>query len=219
VESGTLYINPNNKTTTAVKPLLTCVEEVPGSENGFDYIAHFNYENLNSLDIYIPFGTDNILSGAEGSYMADNQPQLFKAGGGTFDVYFSGSDLTWTISSMDNLNKSSVSVTANFCSSKCVDYSIKKSYKESDDEEITELPEKISIYPNPVVDRAMVQMNEDLLNDAILLFDSQGKIYNIEVNKVSNNGFEIDLAGKKPGLYFIRVNTVSSIKNIRIIKQ
>ncbi len=153
--------------------------------------------------------------------MANDQAQLFKAGGGTFDVYFDGSDISWSLSSVENLVISAHNASANIDSPRCDDgFITKKSYSSKDAADHLNLSNsESSVYPNPVTDIVKVRMNAELANDDVTLVDMHGRILSVAASRIDKNALELNLSGVKPGLYILRVNTVDSIRNVQLMKQ
>ena len=114
---GYLYINPKGGSAKKIKPILNCVDTLVGHPSGFAYVAHFSYENANSTPVYVPIGSDNIIT-ALGSY-SGVQPMLFTPGGGNFDIYFDGLKLTWTVKTYQGNSKTAVASDASVGSARC----------------------------------------------------------------------------------------------------
>jgi len=216
-ENGTLYVNPNKQSTKSVKPKLICVEENFDPTIDYPFVAHFQYENGNAQDIYIPIGEENILIGVEGGFMALNQPQLFKAGGGTFDVYFDGNKLIWKVTSIERTKRTAVASEASSSSARCTS---KKSFSQSDDlEDLLKPSDEITIYPNPAFDKATIVIDGDIENAELFLVDVQGRINSIGITRLNSSTLELDLSAIKPGFYFVRVKANGYIKHAQLIRQ
>lgn len=73
-----------------------------------------------------------------------------------------------------------------------------------------------SVYPNPVTSGKITVVNHspETIN-SILVFDTQGKIVKtVQPNKIN---IEIDLSGLNKGIYYLRVQTKSTVSNNKII--
>ena len=208
--AGELFVNPYGPGTRAVKPSLDCITKDKGV-----YTAHFVYKNDNDYDVFVPIGADNIMIG--GGLTNQPQPEMFYSGGGTFSVEFDGSQLSWTVSSIGEGHKVSMSTNANSFSKKC---NFNKSLDLSQEEEPIESIVTMRAYPNPTSDLVYVELSNNSVSvKSIVVFDSYGKIYSIEPNSVDHN-IQVDLTGVNPGLYFIKVTLDDNKEEIlRVIKQ
>ncbi|MEA3476954.1 MAG: MBG domain-containing protein, partial [Bacteroidota bacterium] len=212
--NGTLYVNPSGPGTKHIKTTLLCVEDIPPDSSGFTLIAHFEYENKNSSGVFIFIGEDNELIG-EGSFNGINQPELFLKGGGTFDVPFDGSKLTWTVASYNHQgHKTSVASQASSSSSKC-----NKSDEIEQDDEILNAITESSAYPNPVRDRVHIELKQEVSANDIFVYDVYGKLYPVQVSHSTNQSYELDFSGLISGIYIIKINMVDAIETFRIVKQ
>ena len=212
--SGTLYVNPSGPGTKHIKTQLACVEELLTPDSlGHTFIAHFEYENDNSSDMYIPIGSDNLLEG-NGSYYGDNQPAVFIAGGGSWTAGFDGNRLTWKVSSFrHNGHKTSVASQASSKSSKC-------NKSELLEEDITAELSEIKVYPNPVTDKVFIEFtNEQSANAEVMLYDLYGRMHPVSISGRTDISLEINMTGMKAGMYFIKIHDGGKFKLARIIKQ
>lgn len=73
-------------------------------------------------------------------------------------------------------------------------------------------PYDITVYPNPTND--IISISHATIGDKIILFDAMGK--QLQVIKVSNSSFTIDLSKYSPGIYFIKSNNGLTTKIIKI---
>jgi hypothetical protein len=82
--------------------------------------------------------------------------------------------------------------------------------------------EGIVVYPNPVRDRAVIQIDdltEAPSNDRIFILDRVGKSYKVNSQwDAQNKLLEIDFAEMGTGMYFIKVNTETGSKSVRVMK-
>jgi hypothetical protein len=80
----------------------------------------------------------------------------------------------------------------------------------------------ITAYPNPVRDRVVIQIDELTQapsSDDVHILDRVGKSYQVNPEWDSQNKLlEIDFAPMGTGIYFIRVNTMSGTKSVRVMK-
>ncbi len=79
-----------------------------------------------------------------------------------------------------------------------------------------ELNTVVSLYPNPTSDLVNLTMADNVGKVQINVLDISGKSY-IEMYSKSKN-IEIDLSGLESGVYFVRVNSDTGQKTIRLIK-
>jgi hypothetical protein len=225
--AGSLYVNPSGSGAKAIRPILTCIEQV--SANGYTYIAHFKYENKNSTDIYIPIGPDNSITG-KGSFSTVNQPQLFKAGGGAFDVPFDGQKIVWQVTSIESGRKASAASEASSTSSKCPGKTSKaltsldtdlvlSDDKALDAEFVSEMPVvNSSVYPNPVTDKVTIEFNGLTEKSRITIMDLSGRSYPVKKLTQYNNHLELDLGSLSPGIYIVIISDDLFTHQFRVIK-
>lgn len=214
VYNGTLYVNPSGPGTKHIKTTLLCVEDIPPDSSGFTYIAHFEYENKNSDDVFIFIGEDNELVG-EGAFNGINQPQLLLKGGGTFDVPFDGSKLTWTVASYNHQgHKTSVASQGSSTSSKC-----NKSEEIEQGGELNDAITESKVYPNPFRDKIYLELSMEVSTGDIYVYDVYGKLNQVQINRTNNQSYELDLSGLISGIYIIKVNMGDTIETFRIVKK
>lgn len=98
-------------TNAAVKPVLECVV----NNGGGYFTARFGYQNLNTVNVTIPVGTNNKFTPTPTNR---GQTTVFLPGRQqfVFDVPFNGSNLVWSLKGPDNLNRTS---TASSTSAAC----------------------------------------------------------------------------------------------------
>ena len=215
VESAILYVNPYGPGTRAIRPVLNCIEEL--GENF--YIANFEYENRNDEAVYIPVGPDNLLTGTGIDWFAsDAQPTMFLPGGGSFVVYFDGSELSWVISSLDEDHKVSSAANANSSSTKC-NGSFKSASVGTNSSEEPEGPDRLKAHPNPVSDRLFLTMKgiEDYQN--IQVNDLTGRYYPVKFERAGSDVMEVDLSDLPRGQYIIRVILEEQTQVVQVIRQ
>jgi hypothetical protein len=77
-------------------------------------------------------------------------------------------------------------------------------------------------YPNPVRDRVVVQIDElteEPSSDDVRILDRVGKSFQVKSAWDDQNKLlEIDFAEMGTGIYFIKVNTISGSKSVRVMK-
>jgi hypothetical protein len=214
--NGPLYVNPNGSGTQQIKPKLKCVEKLSAPDSsGFWYIANFEYENSNAMDVYIPIGADNYFSGSA-AYNGVNRPQLFKSGGGAFTVPFDGNMLVWTvISYKSNGQKGTYIARANSSSNACV---------KSEEAEAPVMPVEeindLKAYPNPTSGKVYIDLGGNTVTAKdILVNDIYGRAYRADLTGLPSDRLELDLSGYKAGIYIVRINTGKSVETIQIIKK
>jgi hypothetical protein len=216
--NGQLYVNPYGSTAKQVCVSLQCVEVLsPPDSSGFTYLAHFTYSNTNPTDVYIPIGADNNLSGS-GSYNGINQPKLFKAGGGTFNVPFNGVLLKWTVKSYKKTVKTSSVAQASSSSCHCT-----RSAEAEAPPVISgdQAGSGLKLYPNPTTGIVYIDLNgEKVTGKDISIFDIYGRSCATQTVSASDQQLQLDFSGYKSGLYILRINTgIESTSVFRIIKK
>ena len=229
---GTLYVNPKGWGATGVKPILDCIQVLSNNHSsGYQYVARFSYRNANSVPVYIPIGTDNMIT--SGGRYSGNQPTVFMPGSNKFEIYFNGAQLTWTLKTYEQSIKVSLSAITSSSSYQCeikqilansIQMSTGKSLGTPSDlistidnrEEI--LINTLTAYPNPVSD--MVTITWKLISGKDLaITDLSGRQYHAKgIRKLTENSIELDISGFKTGIYLVRVKGESSYKVLRIIK-
>jgi len=213
---GTLYVNPSGTGCYAVRPILRCIEARKNSE--YAYVAHFEYQNKNATDVYVPLGENNMLV-AEGEFMALDQPVLFLSGGGSFDAYFNGEKLIWRVSSLESGRKTSVASEASSSSSRCKKGDSKKSAALTVEDELPSINLEYGAYPNPVTGKLMIRLEEESSSLMVRVLDLSGRMHSIDAVFMGSNLIELDMTHLESGLYLIKLDTGSSETIFRIMKE
>ena len=60
---------------------------------------------------------------------------------------------------------------------------------------------KISIFPNPATDKAIVEWSNDIIINKIIVSDASGKI--VLSQKTTTNSFQLQTSNWEKGIYFI----------------
>jgi hypothetical protein len=217
-EAIILYVNPFGPGTRAVRPVLDCVEELFDHESGFQFIAHFRYENENDEVVYIPEGENNHLN-AEGQFQIENLVEAFLPGEGYFNVLFDGSKLVWEVTSREEGHYASVGSEASSGSSKC--HNNKKSMQANSfsSSESLDTGSGILVYPNPASERVFVRLNGNVESENVMIIDFLGKSYPVHADRININELEIDLNGMIPGLYMLRIKTEGMYEVVHFVIQ
>ncbi len=215
-ETGTLHVNPYGPGTRAVKPILNCIEEIDANY----YVANFEYKNENDVAVYIPEGDDNMLTGTGIDWENfEGLPTMFEPGGGTFVVYFDGSELSWTVNSRDQNQKVSNAANANSSSTKC-QTNIKSAQVSVEIVEEELDSDQLVAYPNPVVNKVYLIMKDIENYKLIQLYDFTGRVHAITSIDKRADLLEIEMAQLSAGNYFIRVIMEDdSSRVVQIIKE
>jgi hypothetical protein len=206
-QNGTLYVNPFGVGTKAVRPFLYCVEELSAPVEGFHYVAHFGYKNMNAIPVAVPLGSENFIQ-SEGSYYG-NPPAVFAPGEGTFDIYFDGYKLNWVVKSMESTKKTAMASVASSSSNRCNRY-----------ERATGLAVE-ALYPNPVSDILKVLIN-DIPQQVSASFYNEltAKNYNAKSSTGQfANEIQIGVQNLPPGLYYLKLLVNNKIFSFRIVKE
>jgi hypothetical protein len=192
---GTLYVNPKSNGAKNIKPVLLCVSQLPPNHpSGYAFVAHFSYQNQNSSPVYIPIGPENYLQ-STGSYDGSNQPIVFNAGGGTFDVPFDGTKLTWVVISFRGNQKTSSASDASSTSNRC-------STSKVEEEALG-----IFAYPNPAQDYVNIAIGEmEIESNDIRISDIVGRDYtNAAEFSYYNGDLQINTSRLPRGAYLLTV--------------
>jgi hypothetical protein len=208
------YINPYGPGTRAIKPELNCVEELPSGL----YIANLEYRNDNDEAVYIPAGSeDNLLTGTGINWeLSDPVPSLFEPGGGIFQIYFDGTELSWVVNSLEEDHKVSSAANANSNSTKCKKTKSAFISAEIEEEELD--PNLLLVYPNPVTDKVHLTMEDIEHYKMIMIYDIAGKPHPVTSIEERRNNLEIDMAQLSAGYYFIKILMEDEIKVVQVIK-
>ncbi|MFT5972695.1 MAG: hypothetical protein ACJAZC_002892 [Cryomorphaceae bacterium] len=209
--NGTFYVNPSGPGTKQIKPNFLCYQELSTpDENGYSFVAYFNYVNQNQEDVYIPIGQDNVVFGTASVDISD-QPTLFLSGGGMVTMPFDGQSFTWQITSRRK-NGIKGAIPANTSNSTC------NGANKSNNTPF-HLAEAITVYPNPSSGLVFIHINEEIKESVKLqLFDSMGRELNLETT-TSDGVFELDLSSFKRGLYLLRASIGNEIEVKKVVKQ
>ena len=223
LESGILYVNPAGPGTRAVKPILNCIEKI--SKNGEPdlYVANFTYENRNSVTVHIPLGPDNLFtgSGIDWENAPPEIPTAFLPEGGSFQVFFDGSELSWSVASRDQDQKVRNAANANSSSTKCKGNSnAKKAAAEvSVIEEDVPGAAVLKAFPNPVVNMVTIELAGIEGYQMVQIFDLAGKSHPVTPLVTRSDRLEIDMTRLSSGQYVIRIILEDRSEIVHIIKQ
>lgn len=211
--NGTLYVNPKGRGAKSVKPALECVDTVIAHPSGFNYVAHYSYENKNQTPVYIPHGPDNDLV-ATGQYYGD-YPELFDSGIGYFDIYFDGSKMTWIVTTYNGNQKTSSASDASSTSNKCGSNG-KKSASVSRSKVL-----QSGTYPNPVKTwLTIVPENLASSDFELYYFNTTGQKVLIPSYKLSDkNEIQIDMTSMQPGVYIIMIEGLNKNLYFKVMKE
>ena len=216
VETGTLYVNPYGPGTRAVKPVLNCIEEIDTDY----FVANFEYRNDNNEAVYVPLGEDNMLTGTGIDWEnSDEVPTMFASGGGSFRVFFDGSELSWTVNSRDGDQKVSNAANANSSSTKCKGNNQKAASVAMAGVEEELDPDLLQAYPNPVVDKVHIRMKDIENYQLINLFDLSGRVHPLTSIDKRTNKLEIDMAHLPGGHYILSIVMEDSARVVQLIKK
>jgi hypothetical protein len=205
--NGTLYVNPYGPGAKAVRPFLYCVEELTEPVEGFYYVAHFGYKNLNSVAVSVLPGNDNYID-AEGSFFG-TPPTVFAPGEGTFDIYFDGAKLTYILKTAESTRKTAMASVASSSSNRCNRY--EKTYGMKVE----------AIYPNPVVDNLRVLLNDIPQQVSAAVYNEiSGKNYNLKASPGQYaNEVQINMQTLPSGLYYLKLLVNNKAFSMRVMKQ
>ena len=185
-------------------------------------MANFEYRNENDVAVYIPWGVDNLLIGSGiDTSIPSAQPVWFASGGGSFQVFFDGSDLSWTVSSLESSQKVSNSASANSSSTKCTPNNNRKSASvimEVEEEPVLD-PDEVLAYPNPVSDKLYISMKDVEDYKMIILYDFAGRSHPLTSIEKGPNQLELEMGHLASGHYFIRIEMEDTMKVVPVIKQ
>ena len=221
--TGTLYVNADN--CRNVVPKLDCVETLTGDPSGYNYAAHFSYNNPNATTVYIPAGSNNKIT-VTGGY-SGQLPLVFYPGGGQFKIYFNGSKMTWTLDS-DNSNYSSgLTATASSsspkCSTKTLGYSEGSAIDAVSTQE-TDVAADVSVgsatvYPNPVNDLVTIRVPAgSVSNDHVQVIDAYGRNTGANIIRSDEHSIVMNLGKLSSGVYIIRIKVDGVYKVFRVVK-
>ena len=227
---GKMYVNPMGNGAKNIKPILDCVEALSNHPSGFAFVAHFRYENANSTLVFVPLGSDNDIV-SEGRY-SGKPPEEFLPGTGSFDIYFNGAKLTWTVKSYKVNQKTATVSEASSSSSRCDSRYLSSTLLMSSEKPLQTsggldnrlMGENIfdvttaTLYPNPVSDRVTISWKLISEKDLAITDLSGRQYYAKGIRKLTENSIELDISGFKTGIYLVRVKGESSYKVLRIIK-
>jgi hypothetical protein len=216
---GTLYVNNDNGNN--IVPKLDCVELLSNDPSGFNYAAHFSYNNPNSTLFYVPVGTNNKIT-TTGSY-SGQLPIVFQPGSGQFKIYFDGTKMTWTLTTYNGNHSTAVAATASSTSSRCSSGSgtLQAVVEDSITNETAETPIEptASIYPNPSKGLVTINIKNGTLSSAnIQIIDAFGRVIPVTGKKLSDQSIQVDLALVRSGVYFIRILVGNEYKIFRVVK-
>jgi hypothetical protein len=191
------------------------VQPITKDANGFTYIARFSYNNPNLTAIYIPVGTDNIISGL-GKFETSKQPVLFLPGCNTFEIRFDGTKITWKVASYCGTTKTTSTTYASSASNKCYK-SAETLAEESEDAQPTD---SWSAYPNPTTSKVYINLGNQMVSQQdISVFDHLGKAIQVGIQNPGGPILEIDFSELHAGMYIIRIRADGEYKLFQVIRK
>jgi hypothetical protein len=193
------------------------VKPIPADANGYTFIAYFHYENANSTAVFVPIGTDNIVTGL-GRFELSNQPELFLPGGGDWEAQFDGNKVTWAVKSYNGTHKSSTASYASSTSSKCT-----KSDEViiPDETAASNLQSDVFVaYPNPTSAKVYINLGESKVADKdVVTYDHLGNACPAKIINAAGPVLEMDFSELRSGIYIIRLLVDGEYKFLRIIRK
>ncbi len=215
IEQCSNYNNPFGPGTSKLRSYLNCIEDL-GNNN---YVAHFGWINDNTIPVFVAIGDNNYLSPLNTVDVSKGlQPEFFPPGTGNFDIYYSGTKLTWTISSYETNHKSSTTTGANSDSPKCQPQTKSATIVTATQPDVVKQYD-VTAYPNPTTGKLMLMFSIEPEMDNIITTDVMGRSVEAEKTWFSSTRLELDLSGLLSGIYLITVK--NNFKNVtfRIVKQ
>jgi hypothetical protein len=226
VANGTLYVNPKGTGAKAITVEDECITKLTADPSGFGYKLTWEYNNYNSTSVYIPGGANNKFTAkTTGGRFSGTPPTEFKPGTNFFEIYFDGTNLEWAVTSYTGsslvTNKDVASTLTRKCNGVYSQVSPVGNLGFVDQTAPMGEVKVLSVYPNPVTSRVMIQSPLAGLTDKdIAVFDVQGKSYPVRgMRTVSAHQTELDMTGLHPGTYLLRVRQQDGYRMLRIIKQ
>ena len=229
---GKLYINPKGTGAKNITLALRCKDALTNSPTGYSYVAHFEATNGNATAVYVAVGADNNLTPA-GTW-SGTIPVVFQPGKTTFDVFFNGTSIKWTVATYCVNTKTTVSVTATPSSPSCATNIYTRGNVASPQEIVKKDVKKLThssaddllsgntnVYPNPVTNKVRITVKDAVLStQGLTIIDMTGRTWLVaNATKLSGNSIELDLSKLSSGVYFIKVKVDNTYKEFRILKQ
>ncbi len=215
---GVLYVSSTEQQLKPIVITLKCVERL-GADNpsGYKYVAHFYYENKNSVSVNIPVGIDNKIISVR-PYKG-NQPSVFNPGINYVDYYFNGDKLTWRVRTPGGKGTSPYSeASASSSSPKCNERTESAIHGTGSGLD-TEAAGSDKLYPNPATNTLWVVSNNFMDNQkGITIISASGIVYQPVIKSQSPHAIEIDISGLPKGVYFIRKQDKDQFKTLSFIK-
>jgi hypothetical protein len=169
--------------------------------------------------VFVPIGENNYLAPLNAVNVSKGlQPDFFPPGTGNFDIYYSGTKLTWTVSSYETNHKSSTTTGANSDSPKCQTQTKSATIVAATQPDVVKQYD-VTVYPNPTTGKLMLMFSVEPEMDNIITTDVMGRSVEAKKTWFSSTRLELDLSGLLSGIYLITVK--SNFKNVtfRIVKQ
>jgi hypothetical protein len=193
------------------------VEPLTGDPN-YKYIAHFTYENKNTVPVYVPLGADNKITSNQP--FSGVPPVVFLRGINKVSFKFNGQRLTWSVKTNDGTSKKSVSeISANASSPKCkaLTNNISNSLTTTvlDDENA---PAGASLFPNPATTRLWITYKGMGISKSLSVVDAEGRTFEVKVVQRTGQQTVLDVSGLQKGVYFIRISSGNDMKTMPFIK-
>jgi Ricin-type beta-trefoil lectin domain-like/Secretion system C-terminal sorting domain len=78
---------------------------------------------------------------------------------------------------------------------------------------------KIQVYPNPFEKEFNFSTSNKVLLSDVSLYDVQGKKQTMDIENIGNNTYKVNTDKLASGIYFLKVNSETDFKTIKIVKQ
>jgi hypothetical protein len=124
-------------------------------------------------------------------------------------VNFNGTPLVWSLRGPDARNRTS---TASIASKRC-EGTLNLA------NELAGLQNLIAaLFPNPTNGRFTLQLNRELTQVRVRLFDAFGKEFTVPVSGLGTSTLEVDVQALPAGLYSLRVESAQGVQVMRVVK-
>jgi hypothetical protein len=229
--SGNMYDNEEQGSQVTTK--LNCVQALTNDPSGFPYVAQFSYTNPNFNTVFVQYGMNNMITTSGSGQFSGQPPVAFPPGTGTFNVYFNGATITWslttysherdnatsTASASSTSKKCSVNINAQVGGSGVVGSSVMTA-DGSTSTDTTVVNPVASAYPNPTTGLINIVVGSKAVSPSdVLVYNSSGILVAAKVTGSGTVGrFVLDLSGQVPGVYFVKVKMDVDVKMFRVIK-
>jgi hypothetical protein len=211
--AGEVYVNPYGTGAKKIIVKRECVRKLIPAVDGYGYEVVFSYENPNTTAFYVPRGSNNSITIANGGAFENLLPEVFQPGKHMFSIRFNGQQLSWSVTTLGSTH-TTANAAANNANGNCGNTVAKGvTIRKTVEEEIT-------VYPNPASTTLHITISDGELKDGgIVLSDVMGRTQRVTIVHQYSSLMQLDVSSFAAGTYVVRLQTQQGVRTLKFIKQ